>query len=140
HCLRTKPAPLRSPSPAPRFELVYLHTTDLPAAQSTSQVHHHRSSSSRSIAGALFLILSRAFGKTYRAGAILRILPEKLSVASQSAPSGPWRTSRTRSRSCCSSRSSLTIVLPLTSSRTSISPISAPMNRLPRHLRNSSPV
>ena len=43
---------------------------------------------------------------------------EAASVTSQIAPSGPWRTSRTRSRRPCSRRSSLAIFSPSRSSRT----------------------
>src|SRR6266550_8772162 len=74
------------------------------------------------------------------AGASRRIRPELLSVASHSAPSGPSRTSRMRSRNCCRRRSSLTTLSPSTSSRTKTWPASAPTNRLPRQGANTLPI
>src|SRR5262249_32235348 len=74
------------------------------------------------------------------AGVRRRIRPELLSVASHSAPSGPSRTSRIRSRSCCRRRSSATTLSPSTPSRTKSWPASAPTNRLPRQGANTLPL
>src|SRR5262249_15144562 len=90
--------------------------------------------------GVIALAHTRCGNHPVFAGAGGRTRPEPLSVASHSAPSGPWRTSRMRSRSCCNRRSSLTTLSLSTSSRTKVWPASAPTKRLPRHAANKSPV